>query len=252
MLVISIAIFIGYVWPEINNVKTVNRQKAVSTQLLQTVKNEQAAIGLVSQQIADDREGAVIVSNYLPEQKVEERVIGGVNYLAMDAGVSLTNIALRDSKNINATGTAQQTSSVADGSALSQAAADGGVQFSEFLISITGDYGKIRLFLDQLQKMTLFNSIKSLTIANQISSSKNVNADGTSVNSTDLVADLIVDFGYLPKSADSGDNKIAEFKSELDKTTIDTLKQYVSQKTAGIAAAGSYGGDKGRTNPFLP
>ena len=70
ILVISLSIFIGYIWPEINNVKKINEEKLTNAQSLQSIKDKQAAIELIGTQITNDSDGKTIVDNYLPNKKV--------------------------------------------------------------------------------------------------------------------------------------------------------------------------------------
>jgi len=242
ILVISFSIFIGYIWPEIINIKSINAKKIENTQSLQSIKDNQVAIESVGTQIANDNGSKTMIDNYLPDKKVEERIIGGINYLAVDSGVSLVDVSL---KNVDTSVLANNTAPAAN--ALNNIDK---LQFSEATVSISGDYEKIKLFIDQLQKMSLFNDIKSLTISNQEKSSANTNGAGSSVSS-DLSADIVIDFGYLPSSV-LDNNKITNFKSEIDEDTISVLKQYISQKTESAAAAINNIGNKGKANPFLP
>ena len=246
ILVISLSIFIGYIWPEISNVKSVNAEKIANTQSLQDIKDKQSAIELIGTQIANDNDSKTMVYNYLPNKKVEERIIGGVNYLAVDSGVSLVNISLRNLDVPNPANTAQQNA------ALANKPADNAdvLQFSEATISISGDYEKIKLFINQLQKIALFNNIKSLVISNKEKSSSNT-TDANSSSSSTLFADMVVNFGYL-SSSELNNNKITNLKPELDSDTIGVLKQYISQKTESMASMISNVGNKGKANPFLP
>lgn len=232
MLVVSLSIFIGYIWPEINNVKNINKEKNTNTQSLQDIKDKQSAIELIGAQIANDNDGKTIVYNYLPNKKVEERIIGGVNYLAVDSGVSLVNISLKNLDSINLTDVNQKGNAVNNANLL---------KFSEATISIAGDYEKIKLFINQLQQMALFNNIKSFVISKKEESS----------DSGNLSVEIIMNFGYLPSSEINNKN-ISNFKAELDNNTISVLKQYISQKTESIAAMISDTGNKGKANPFFP
>lgn len=263
MVAISVAIFIRYVWPEIGSLKIINQEKGRITKSLQAVEEKQEIIKSLATEISSSSEDMAVVNSYLPSKKVEERIIGGVNYLAADSGVSLINISLKTpeysdtavqaasaypvaaiNSSINTLATATipadnditgDQSVVGDGS---------GMQFSEASIKIAGDYEKIRLFLDQVQKMSLLNNVKSLSITSNAKES----AD-PSVSSTELSADMVVNFGYLESATSSVG--VAGLQDELDKDTINTLKQYISQKTASVATLIG-NSNKGKTNPFLP
>jgi len=259
MFVISFSIFIGYIWPEINNVKKINTEKLANTQALQAVKDKQSAIELLGTQILNDSDGSATIKSYLPDKKVEERIIGGINYLAADSGVMLVNIYLKKSDVADLTNGAQQNAaSVKNSSASLNNPANGqvltdeadGLRFNDATILVNGEYEKIRLFIDQLQKISLLNNIKSLTITNKKKSYEG-ETEETNPDPSNLSADIVMSFGYLP-SLSLDNNKISKFKPEMDNNAVGILKQYVSQKTESVAAITGGIGNKGKANPFLP
>jgi Tfp pilus assembly protein PilO len=240
--VISIAIFIGYIWPEIDNFKKVSQEKNASLQSLQDIKVKQDALKAESEQIVSDSANKVMVNNYLPSKRVEEQIIASINYLAADSQVSLVNVSIKDVSPSKTAGEVQPSTvdNIQNTSNISE-----NMQFSEASVIVTGDYDKIRLFLDQMQKMPLFNNIVSLNISNQTNTSNN------NISPSNLLADIIVDFGYL-KVSSLNNNKIAKFQAGLDTETINTLKQYISQKTTAILPVANNNSNEGKANPFLP
>ena len=258
MIIISLSLFIGYVWPEITDLRMANDQKIVNQQALQDINNKKAAVDKVGSQITDDAAGTSFVNNYLPNTKVEERILSGINFLASDSSVGLINVSLKDAVNAsNAPSTQLQgfglvspasvdvnaVQTTATSQSATQAAADS-LQFTEATLSISGNYDDIRLFIDQLQRMTILNSIRSVTI----SSSSSDDDSNAKVDPSILSAVVIVDFGYLdPVKIDA--RKVANFKPDMDSDTMKVLQQYVSQKAPD---ANSGGDSNGKTNPFLP
>ena len=97
--------------------------------------------------------------------------------------------------------------------------------------------------------MPLLNYVKSLKIAPQ-EKDNTTNSTGTvaapAAPSTDLVANIVLDFGYMEVSKIDS-QKISNFKTELDNETISVLKTYVSQKAPDLL----YEKGEGKTNPFL-
>lgn len=256
MIVVSLAVFFGFVWPEIDNVKTANEEKKVNTRALDDIKKRKSDINLLGNQIASSTDDKKIVNSYLPEKNAEERIVGGINYLASDAGVSLLNVSIaKSSENALAgsTSIANEQSSSKQGSSNNAANNEaGGMQFNETTISVIGEYDKIQLFIDKLQKIALFNSIKSLTIKN--GTEKNLtnamnNANEQVSLSKNLTAEIVIKFGYLKKYDFS--NQISSIGSEIDQETINALKLYISQKDASIISEIGSAGSVGKTNPFF-
>ena len=104
ILVISLSIFIGYIWPEINNLKMANDEKIKNQGMLQDIAAKQAAIAKIDSQMTSNSADTATINNYLPSTRVEERILSGVNFLASDAGVSLANISLKDAQPATAAG----------------------------------------------------------------------------------------------------------------------------------------------------
>lgn len=266
IIIISLSIFIGYIWPEIANLRVANEEKIQHNKDLEAIRVKQAAIKKIGDQINGDSEGEAVINSYLPSSKVEERILTGINYLATDSGVSLVNISLSGDGS-KSTNNSEDAALVAAASPLSAAITSGGtagaigadksktksdVKTTQASISVSGDYDKIRLFLDQVQKMSLLNSVKSITITSQPASEKaaSTSTEGATeaAPSNSLSLDMVVDFGWMsPVQIDS--QKVANFKSGLDNTTIAVVKKYVSQKTPTVDR---FGDRDGKRNPFLP
>lgn len=255
MLVLSVAIFIGYVWPEIDTVKTINQQYITNASALKLAKDKQAAINQIGDQLKNDSDTSSLITTYLPTSKVEERIISGVNYLATDSGVSLVNMSLQDASadsqiDSSSSPAVAAAPAIAEPVAAMPGAADvpvaapaassriSDVKLSEARITVNGEYDKLRIYFDQLERMPLYKTIKSLDI-------KQAAAQDGGTSST-LSADLVVDFGYIaPVKVNSA--KLEAFKPGLDMGTISDLKNFTSQKIPAVNASGA-----GKTNPFLP
>ena len=234
---LAIAIFIGYMIPEFGRVKDLNAEYATNQQALAAVKDKKIALEKLSSQIKSNEDSGVVY-DYLPADKVEERIIGGINYLTTDAAVSLANISVKaavdaqSSSNASATPTDPTTE-------LTGLTAPSSVQTTQATVTVKGDYEKIKNFINGVQHMPLMNSIKSLNITA---------VEGTETEPASLTAVLVIDFSYL-KSIKADNAKLANFKPEIDNTSVESLKSYISKSVPKINAAevGS-----GRTNPFLP
>ena len=255
MLVICVAIFIGYIWPEIINFGVANNEKKNNMQVLNDAKKRTADINAVIKQLSTDLNDKKIVDSYLPNVNMEERVIGGINYLANSAGVPLLNIttAKASGASIKISPVAT-TGSNANGSTLNDEK-NNEMQLPEFTILISGEYDKLNLFIDKLQKMALFNSIKSLTIKN--SAAEKEPADTASANkiaatstSKNLSAEIVVKFGYL-KTNNFSENQLVRLDPKLDSGTINTLKLYLDQKDVSVISETGEAGLVGKKNPFF-
>lgn len=254
MLVISISIFAGYIWPEITRLRAANEVNIAKNKELQDVNIKKGAIESLGKQISNS-DSEKIIRDYLPQVRMEENVIGNVNYLANSANVSLVNISLgggnddaNDRNNVSA-GVAGILNPIARASAAIDETAVGAVEQSALRatsaeISVIGEYEKVRIFLDGLNRISIFNNIKSLTISKPEKSKEDGAVDS---NNNVLSVAVVVDFGYMPVSKLDG-QKVLAFKSNIDDGVVEILKNYVSQKYSFSPTSGDA---KGRVNPFL-
>lgn len=254
MLVISISIFIGYIWPEIMVLKDANEVNLASKKELQDLIVKKDAIELIGKKITDS-DGEKIIKEYLPEKKVEERIINEINYLADSSNVSLIDVSLggdgdaKVKKKATSLGLAGVLNPLAraDEPVLEEGSENivyGGMYATSAKISISAEYDKIKTFMNGLHRTPILNVVKSL----EITSKQAEQEEGEASNGNLLVANIVVDFGYMPIS--KVDNKKVETfeQSGIDKETMDVLSRYISQKAQSLETGN---GEMGRTNPFI-
>lgn len=262
IIVISLSVFIGYIWPEFKNLKDANTEKKSQQEALKAIMDKNTAIKSIDDQISKDSEGNNMVNNYLPSKKIEERILTGINFLATDSGVTLTDVAISDGSSMDKKNDDSTRFSISSLAAISNGNVAGtengsgsvksedGLNATSANISVTGDYDKIRLFIDQLQKMSIFNSIRSLSISAQATDGQNneeASQESVPASSGVLLANISVDFGWM-RTAEITNHKIANFKPMLDNSTIQIVKEYIHQKAP---AADRFGNEDGKRNPFV-
>jgi hypothetical protein len=241
VLVVSVALFFGFIWPEFSNISTIKSEKIAKTAELKAVKDKQTAIEAIGQKIAGDADSEAIVKNYLPQAKPEERIVNGLNYLAGDANVSLVNMTLQGSDDAAKPAIGQAGALIDPTTGLPIADNTNSVKTISASVSLSGEYDKIRMFLDNVQRMPMFNVIKSVDIQ------KKADEAGTENASTLLSANVDIDFGYMNASKIS--NQLGDkFENKLDDETIASLQKYISQKSQMVAGSVD---ENGKSNPFL-
>lgn len=262
VVLVSLFIFISYIWPEISNLKDINKKKIINEKSLQDVRNEQTAVKSIGTQLAGNSEIGTIISSYLPAKKAEEKIIGGINYLAADSGVFLESASVKDLYVEDPYGAMAVDSSASSESAASTEGAEGDpalalndtnkLRFIETIIGVRGDYEKIKLFIDQVEKMPMLNDIKSLSISRVKETASSGSGDGeTQQVSSNLLATMTINFGYMPL-LEVDNNKLINFKVAFDTSAINVLKQYISQKIDSSNYLVGNTDGKGRPNPFIP
>ena len=251
MMIICLFIFFSYIRPEIDNFTRVNKDKTDMQEKIQNIKNKKAAAERLSQKIRVTNDYKDVVYNYLPVRKVEEQIIAGINSLASSSQVYLADISMKDAA-------PKKTEIVISDPSLSAGAGEAQnkeMLFSEVTIKIIGDYEKMQIFFDQLQKMALMNNIKSLKIYkeenfNKSASSPNTNEANSDNKITSLLAEIVMDFGYLEK-VKINENELEQFQDTLDESIVKALTGYRNMdsvsselKEGGVVTA------EGRPNPF--
>ncbi|EKE19323.1 MAG: hypothetical protein ACD_9C00051G0013 [uncultured bacterium] len=259
-VVISLVIVITYIWPDISRIKDINETKIAKNKELEEIKTKKDAIDSIGNQISSN-ESDKIVKDYLPEFKAEERIVSSVNYLADSANVSLVDVALEGSAtgsslsgnssntsltSLNSTAVAEkQIGEVAPGASSPATTNQKSDKKSiPVKISISGEYEKIKVFLNGLQHMPIFNVVRSVDISKQ----KEEKVEGVAVSSGNLLADISVDFGYMPVAKVGITDAQSIKSSDVSNATVEVLKKYISQKAQSLEVTGE---EKGKTNPFL-
>jgi Tfp pilus assembly protein PilO len=265
VVLISVALFFGFIWPEISNLQLANKDGAEKRSELQALKEKQVKIGEIESKLNSDVGSDNIILSYLPENKTEERVINEINYLAGGANVSLMDISMIGTKSSAVVGDALDAApnyaaaAAAIGIPTSNgqntvATAGSLVQQMPIKISLIGDYEKVKIFLDSLQRMSVFNVINSVSIVKQKAEKKTA-TDGVTTeekSSSNLMVNVEVDFGYM-KISKINNSEVDKLETSLDNNSITGLKKYISQKSQTINEDGGIGvtGVKGKINPFF-
>ena len=246
MLSVSVVIFISFIWPEINNIKKINEDIIAKKEELNEINNRNATIEALGKELVDNADIQNVVKRYLPSNKTEERIISEINFLANDANVSLLDISLKSVEKATAL-TAKNVASSDGQEALNEI---NSLQTIPAEISIAGVYEKVRIFLNNLQRMPVFNAVKFVKIAKQTNEADGEQeAEGEPVanNSNLLLADVEITFGYLD-NIKINNQKVENFNAILDNETIIALKKYIPQKAQLI---GDYIAPEGKQNPFI-
>lgn len=244
-LIVCVFVFFNYILPEIKNIGPVNEEKNNIQKALQGVKEKEETVKTLNQQISSNKIDKSKIINYLPVSRKEEQIIAGVNRLASDSQVFISDIAIVEKK--------QETPNsvpVSDTGIVPENTQQKKLQLSEAKIDILGDYEKIQLFLDQFQKMPLFNSLKSVRIYVQEQGITENNNPEIS-QSSNILAKIVADFGYLGQRKISSIGDLEELENSLDSTVVQALSEYTSPKIiSSLPSPNSVG--EGKSNPFLP
>lgn len=247
VLIVSISLFIGCIWPEYEDIEKVKKEELKSSQkilddILTKKKNMNGLVGELNQ----NKNKEDLVLKYLPADKKEEDIVNGINYLAANSGMSLVIVSFEEAKeNKSAAGTDLAAGAAAAGSLEGVTA-----KFIKAKINATGKYENIRSFLGGLYRVKMLNDISLLSISKFDQDNAKTNLTEESLPEDLLMIDASADFGYLPDNRGDKELKSASIfsKKNFDFSPFETMERLVS----GSNVPGIDMGAIGRNNPFLP
>jgi hypothetical protein len=252
MLILSLVVIAAYIWPEIGAIKDAKSAYAASTKTLATIKENQNNIMSINAQLSASSDKTNLVMAYFPEKKSEEKIVDSLNYLAAGAGLSVIaidfekdSVPVVQAPPVDTTTRAPAAAPAADPTQpVEVAPVELAVKNANVHVIVTGDYEKILMYADQVQKMGMSNKIKQIKIAPQAA---DVNAPQEGGLPSTLSADIEISFPYAPalKNASLSGNNFS--KASFDFTPVTKLSEYISSSLQPIQI-----GTIGKTNPFLP
>lgn len=247
VLIISVALTIGFIVPLATSAMQKNKENLKMANDLETLRSEKNNIKDFDNMLTEDVEYKKVIYSYLPETKSEERMISGLSHLATISGVSVVSIGLEKNGIDNFSNKAVVNSTAGEETMESAIMQDEDnpeaknqiVDLVNVDVSVIGSYEKILMFIDQINKMDMYNVINSLKISPQ----QNPGEDSSNY----LVADFQVGFGYMNKLNQGKMVNSSNINSSL--SAFDQLKGVVSStsKTENLEV-----GAVGKSNPFLP
>lgn len=252
-VVIAVCIFIMYAWPEFANIRTKNEKILENREKLQEILKKREAVEKMGSMINQNQSDKQLIENYLPSKRVEEKIISNLNFLATDSGVALVSLNLKSmdfvsskqnkttAQTISDANKIKSTLEVSDDPGSSVASSvTGDVKYTEANMTVSGDYAKIKIFLGQIQRMQLFNNVKSISISKPQTGEPN--------SSSNLLADVVMDFGHM-EMLRVGNQTALNFSNDIDSETILALKKFISEKSTSVLSTSQA---QGKANPFQP
>ena len=269
ILVLSLIIIAGYIWPEIQTIQKAKGDYAQSAALLAAVKGSQNNIQSIDADLTTNSDKSGLVMAYLPQTKSEERIVDSLNYLATGAGLSVINIGLdKDSTPVvpAAPLVAPLTSlngQSADSSAAPAAAPAPATPSIDNLkvssanahVTVVGEYEKILMYTDQIQRMGMDAAITKIDIAPQPAAAAPAAGQGATPPSGStplLTADITIGFSWAPALRNTTFDSNNFTSASFDFTPVDKLQAFISQPPAPSAIPQIQATAAGKTNPFLP
>jgi len=245
IIVICIVIIIWYLVPEYKATRADLDSLSAVKAKVSDIQEKNGLIVKLNQDLKSDINAQETVMNFVPAQKQEEGAIDNINFIASGEGLAVLNISVLPV--IENVALAAPVQPVADN--------EGGVskaavlpEPSEFRVDVgvSGDYGKIRSFIEKMSGLKRYNNIDDLKIT-PIQVTQTTGAKSAPVSGS-LQADVSFVFDYFTKdkSIITADNEIFA-DGKFDIATIDSISQKMQTSLVNLTV-GAYG----KPNPFAP
>lgn len=254
---VAIVISIWYIWPAIQDIQTKGEEIKTSKDALNFTLDKKGNIKALEESLNKNKDKEDFILSFLPLRKNEEKIIDGLNYLATDSGLSVVSISTEEEKeaaiqpapvaaaslesNLSAT---DASSVAAESLATSAPKPPAKIKIVNVKISLVGKYNNIKMFLNQIHKMELFNEVISLSITKPTESA----SEGEQASGDTLLADVEMKFGFLPAiKVAAGESSPVFSQRDFNFNSYSTIKEMITEKIPLLEE-----GQKGKNNPFFP
>lgn len=253
VVVISLAISIFYIKPEIDNVlskrDTLNQK---NIQLADAQEKNQHINALV-QDLDRNKENEDAVLRYLPNSQKDDQLVALLQYEAAQASVSLNSVLL---EKVVDESVAEVVDSTAKGSSVIFATDSNDASAIQLppekprlinaKVEFVGSYESIRGFVQKVAKSDSFQDITLVEIKRNTDTS--VAAPEAPADPNILKASVHVTFSYLAKKKTQNMVQMPIFSQDaLSYETVNNLRQFITSPVPAIQT-----GSSGKANPFLP
>lgn len=248
MLVISVVIFINYIWPEIGSFREVRKKNEENKNLLQSIEQKKNNIRKINEGLTAESEKENFVKKYFPKNRQEENIIDQINYLAKSSNVVLLDFNIGDSvSKINGASALDEDEFLSQNGIKGKATESVAKKSVSSKIIAIGSYADVKVFIEKIMKMELLNNIETINM--KPSQAENNEGEEQDVELDIITAEINNSFYYLNEIKSSRRYADKVFDQEnLDFSKVEKAKQFVS---SGLSALKIDDGEAGRNNPFI-
>lgn len=215
MLVLSIAVLVLYGYPAFSQISVISKARTENLAKLEEFKKKGDSADSLRSKLEAGGENIAAVYRYVPQDKKEDRIIDSLNYIATTtSGIALTEMSIE--KTAEQPAAAESAATVGNPAALGTVVApDGsgsvapvpvnvnvGLKFVTAKLSVVGNYAELKTFLDRINGVDMYNSIKSVSIEHANKNEKKTEGENTAATTSSdvLSAEITVEFAYAAPS----------------------------------------------------
>jgi len=250
LFIVSILILaIGYIKPDLGTMQTKKADIRAKEDAVANMGAIIANIDALNSSLDTRQEFEKLAYRYLPNTQSQEQVIDAFNFLALQSGVVIVKMELKQSSNQKAAPASKTTTLGGDStgsSAVPKSETSASVTAKTFVFtgSVIGSYENIKAFFDRLAHAERYQKVSFFSL--EKSQEKTGSAQSSDKNQNLLIGTFEAEFGYLsPEPITSALNMPLARKSEFDFSNADRLLEQITSVIPTLEK-----GQTGRPNPF--
>jgi len=252
---IAVVIVIWHIWPTAQQIIAQNDELKKNKKNLSSILDKKNNVEILRGVLDKEKTKENFVLNYLPLSRNDEKVVDAINSVATDSELNLIRFSIIEAKEVLSLVQTPDTGLSSDPTVTSGTiSTDPNVailtpkpntKFFTVKVDVSGKYENIKMFLEQTQKMNIFNKISSLSIKKSLSVSSET--DQASVDDGILLANIEFEFGYLPQiHEENGSSSEIFAKNNIDFSPYSELEGLITKAIPVLNE-----GEKGKSNPFV-
>lgn len=251
-IVMILVLGIGYIKPDIDAVVMKGEQIKATEDQVAKIESVSSNISALNASLDTQPDAEKFMYRYLPRTLSQEQAIDSFNFLAVQSGVSIVSIGLKQEPEIAVPEPLIDPAAsifVAGGTGLESASAPPvapSVVVKKFTLSgsVVGSYENIKLFFDRLAHTERFHQVSLFSLS---TTPEQAASAGTEANSSgNLTGVFEAEYGYLPAQPVTSAWTLPVFwQSKLDLTKVSSLLGTATSTVPSLEK-----GESGKPNPF--
>lgn len=242
LIIMVLVLAIGFIKPDIDAVQR-ERANLVAKEkqrdsIEAIVQNIQSLTGVLDSK----KESEQFISSYFPAKQDHERVIDSLNYSAIQSGVLVESMTIKDVVKEPLDAISLDTTVPAEGMSLTPVYQAPVPESFTTTVVVRGSYENIRDFLTRAAHMNRFQKMSLFSIANPKDAEEEIAGD----NLSNLEGTFTANFDYIaPQEIETALGMSVFEKTSIDMTAVEKALAWVTNLVPQLEKPGT-----GKPNPF--
>lgn len=247
MLIISVSLAVGFVQPLYQDYLKAKQDNVAKMRELEGIEKSMNSVRGLADDLAKNSSKVEAVNQYFPQSPKEDEVLNTVNYLASSSGVLLSDVTMeKEAASLPVAPVAAGEATMDPNKKQAEEKVPLSVKFFTVKISVAGEYDKIQMFVDSLQKSRFYVSVAAYEVGKNEKSTTD-DPNGKEKNEKILLGNIVLRVGYSASLKNATYANINFESPTVDFSVLDDIASASSQSVPALNLPGD-----GRNNPFLP